>query len=370
MPLRRGAALLLLLLLLGVLVRDIGPPRLMLEEVSFDRLTGWRHDDVAAAVLPFLKSCARFLGRPDKTLFDPLPSRVDYGQVGDWRTPCRAALQLPVGDDAAARRFFEANFVPFAVADYGARRGLFTGYFEVELDGSLRHHGPYQTPLYRRPPGALASRYTRAQIDEGALKGHGLALVWIDDPIAAFFLQIQGSGVVKLDDGKTIRVGYAGQNGKPYVPIGRILLERGVIARDMLTMQTLRDWMKEHPKQGAALRRQDPSYVYFREIKGEGPIGAEGIALTARRSLAVDRRFIPLGVPIWLDARERFGTHARLRHLLVAQDTGGAIRGPVRGDLFWGTGAAAGASAGATNARGRTFVLLPRAVALRLAATS
>ncbi|HZU89211.1 MAG TPA: MltA domain-containing protein, partial [Stellaceae bacterium] len=251
---------------------------------------------------------------------------------------------------------------------YGAPQGLFTGYFAIELAGSRRRHGPYRTPLYRRPPAALVSRYTRAQIEDGALAGWGLAFLWVADPLAAFFLQIQGSGVVKLDDGKTIQVGYAGQNGKPYVPIGRILLERGVIPRAELTMQRLYDWMRDHPKQGAALRRQDPSYVYFREIKGEGPIGAEGVALTAERSLAVDRRFIPLGVPIWLAAQQRFGAHARLERLFVAQDTGGAIRGPVRGDLFWGEGAAAGHEAGATNAYGRTFVLLPRAVADRLAA--
>jgi membrane-bound lytic murein transglycosylase A len=366
--LRRGAALFLMLFLLGVLTRDIGPPRLTLEPVAFDRLAGWRYDDVAAAVLPFLKSCARFLARPDQAPFDPLPGRVDYGRVGDWRAPCQAALQLPVGDDAAARRFFETWFVPFAVADYGEPRGLFTGYFTVELNGSQRRHGHYQTPLYRRPAAALASRYTRAQIENGALAGRGLTLLWVDDPIAAFFLQIQGSGVVRLDNGKTIRVGYDGQNGRPYVPIGRILLERGVLPRAALTMQRLRDWMREHPKQGDALRRQDPSYVYFREIKGDGPIGAEGIALTAQRSLAVDRRFVPLGVPIWLDAQQRFGTRVRLRHLFVAQDTGGAIKGPVRGDLFWGAGAAAALSAGATNAFGCYFVLLPRAVADRIAA--
>jgi membrane-bound lytic murein transglycosylase A len=354
---------------LGVLARDIGPPRLTLEPVTFDRLPGWRHDGVAAAVLPFLKSCARSLARPDQAPFDPLPSRVDYGRVGDWRAPCQAALRLPKGDAAAARRFFETWFVPFAVADYGEPQGLFTGYFEVELNGSRRRHGRYRAPLYRRPPAVLAARYTRAEIEDGALAGRGLVLLWVDDPIAAFFLQIQGSGVVRLDDGKTIRVGYDGQNGKPYVPIGRILLERGVIRRAELTMQRLFEWMKEHPKQGAALRRQDPSYVYFREIRGDGPIGAEGVALTAQRSLAVDRRFIPLGVPIWLDAQQRFGAHARLRRLFVAQDTGGAIRGPVRGDLFWGAGAAAALGAGATNAYGRTFILLPRAVAARRAAT-
>jgi membrane-bound lytic murein transglycosylase A len=324
---------------------------------------------MAAAVLPFLKSCVRFLRRPDAAPFDPLPGRVDYGRVGDWRAPCQAALRLPLGDNAAARRFFETNFTPFAVADYGTTRGLFTGYFEVALKGSRRHHGPYQTPLYRRPPPALASRYTRAQIDAGALAGRHLVLLWVENPIAAFFLQIQGSGIVQLGGGKAIRIGYAGQNGKPYVPIGRILLERGVIPRGKLTMRTLYKWMKEHPKKGAALRRQDPSYVYFRKIKGAGPIGAEGVVLTAQRSLAVDRRFIPLGVPIWLDARQRFGARARLQHLFVAQDTGGAIRGPVRGDLYWGTGAAAGTDAGATNAYGRYFVLLPRAVADRLAAS-
>jgi membrane-bound lytic murein transglycosylase A len=366
---RHGAALFLLLLLLGVLTRDIGPPRLTLERLTFDRLPGWRHDGVAAAVLPFLKSCARFLARPDTAPFDPLPSRVDYGRVGDWRVACRAALPLPVGDDAAARRFFEANFVPFAVADYGEPQGLFTGYFEIELAGSRRRHGHYQTPLYRRPPSTLMSRYTRAEIESGALEGHGLAFLWVADPLAAFFLQIQGSGVVKLDDGRTIQVGYGGQNGKSYVPIGRILLERGVIPRAELTMQRLYDWMKDHPKEGAALRRRDPSYVYFREIKGEGPIGAEGVTLTAERSLAVDRRYIPLGVPIWLDAQQRFGARTRLQRLFVAQDTGGAIRGPVRGDLFRGEGATAGLEAGATNAYGRTYVLLPRAVADRLAAT-
>jgi membrane-bound lytic murein transglycosylase A len=353
-----------------ILTCDIGPPRLTLEEVSFDRLTGWRQDGVAAAVPPFLKSCARFLVRPDTAPFDPVPSRVDYGRVGDWRAPCQSALRLPVGDESAARRFFESNFVPFAVADYGEPRGLFTGYFEIVLAGSRRRHGHYQTPLYRRPPGALVSRYTRTEIENGALAGRGLVLAWVDDPIAAFFLQIQGSGVVRLDDGKTIRVGYDGQNGKPYVPIGRILLEQGAIPRDKLTMRTLREWMEKHPKKGDALRQQDPSYVYFREIKGDAPIGAEGIGLTAQRSLAVDRRFIPLGVPIWLDAQQRFGSHALLEHLLVAQDTGGAIRGPVRGDLFWGLGAAAAVSAGATNAYGHYFVLLPRAVAIRLAATS
>ena len=251
-----------------------------------------------------------------------------------------------------------------AVADYGDATGLFTGYFEIGLHGSLRRHGRYQTPIYRPPPGrAKGPRYTRAQIEDGALAGRGLALLWVDDPIDAFFLQIQGSGQVRLDDGRTIRLGYDGQNGLPYVPVGRLLIERGEIPRDQLTMASIQAWMRAHPKAGAALRREDPSYVFFREIKGDGPIGAERVVLTPERSLAVDRRYIPLGVPVWLAAEERFAPDQRIRRLVVAQDTGGAIKGPVRGDLYWGAGSAAGDRAGAMDARGRYYLLLPRRLA-------
>ncbi len=256
-----------------------------------------------------------------------------------------------------------------AVGDYGERQGLFTGYFEIELHGSLHRHGAYQTPIYRRPPDlGSGQHFSRAQIEDGALAGRGLALVWVDDPIDAFFLQIQGSGQVRLDDGRTIRLGYAGQNGLPYVAVGRLLIERGQIPRGKVTMASIGAWMRAHPKAGAALRRDNPSYIFFREIKGGGPIGAERVVLTPERSLAVDRAYIPLGTPIWLDAEERFMPGERIRRLVVAQDTGGAIKGPVRGDLYWGAGTAAGDRAGAMDARGRYYLLLPRMLADRLAA--
>jgi membrane-bound lytic murein transglycosylase A len=371
----RGAAFLLGVLLVAVLLgRDIGPPRLALKPVGFDALAGWAADRVSAAVPAFVKSCARFSTRPDNASLDPWSVAADFGRITDWREVCGAAAALPPGDDAAARQFFESRFVPVLALDRfrtSAREasGLFTGYFQIGLRGSLKRHGAYQTPIYRMPADtALASRYTRAEIDDEALKGHHLTLLWVADPIDAFFLQIQGSGQVRLDNGKTLRLGYAGQNGKPYVPVGRLLIERGIIPRDELTMLTIREWMMQHPKAGAALRREDPSYVFFRIVKGPGPKGAEGVVLTARRSLAVDQTVIPLGVPLWLDARERFGDEERLRRLVIAQDTGGAISGPVRGDLFWGTGGDAGARAGRMNARGRYFLLLPRVVAERLAA--
>jgi membrane-bound lytic murein transglycosylase A len=288
--------------------------------------------------------------------------------VGDWRALCQAAEALPAGDDAAARRFFENGFVPLSVADYGDSVGLFTGYYEIELNGSRRRHGRFGTPIYRRPP-ELGSgpRYSRAEIEDGALAGRGLELLWVDDPGDAFFLQIQGSGRVRLKDGRTIRVGYDGQNGLPYVAVGRLLVERGVISREKVTMDTIRAWMKQHPEEAIQLRRDNPSYVFFREISGDGPIGSEAVVLTPERSIAVDRAFIALGIPIWLEADERFAATEGVRRLTVAQDTGGAIKGPVRGDLFWGTGGGAAARAGVMNAHGRYYLLLPRSVASRLA---
>ncbi|MBV9151961.1 MAG: MltA domain-containing protein, partial [Alphaproteobacteria bacterium] len=182
---------------------------------------------------------------------------------------------------------------------------------------------------------------------------------------AAFFLEIQGSGRVQLPDGKIVRVGYDGSNGKPYVAVGRLLLDRGVLPREQLTMANIRRWMQEHPKEGAELRRENPSYVFFREIPGDGPLGAQRVVLTPERSIAVDRGFIPLGLPLWLEAQERFSA-GKYRRLVIAQDTGGAIKGPVRGDLFWGHGPTAAAGAGAMNARGRYYLLVPKPVAARL----
>lgn len=288
---------------------------------------------------------------------------VDFGTLADWRAPCAAAASLPAGDDTAARHFFEAGFVPVLAGNNGAVEGLFTGYYEITLNGSRKRGGPFQTPIYRRP--ADPKRFSRAEIEDGGLTGEGLELLWVDDPVDAFFLEIQGSGRVKLKEGGVLRVGYDGSNAHAYVPVGRLLLERGEIPREQLTMQAIRAWMKTHPQEGAALRRENPSYVFFREIAGEGPLGAQRVPLSAGRSLAVDRAFIPLGVPMWLEARERFSS-GTIRRLVIAQDTGGAIKGPVRGDLFWGHGKEAAEGAGAMNARGRYYLLLPRSLAARL----
>ncbi len=222
--------------------------------------------------------------------------------------------------------------------------------------------------------GQLKPYASRAEIERGALAQRGLELFWVDDAVDAFFLHIQGSGRVRLPDGTVARIGYDGQNGHPYVPIGRLLAERGALPRDEVSMQTIRAWLAAHLGEAAALMEENPSYVFFREIAGPadagGPLGAQGVALTAGRSLAVDRAFLPLGAPIWLDLEDPAEGNGRLRRLVVAQDTGGAIRGPVRGDLFWGFGPQAAERAGMMKDRGTYYILLPHDVAARVSVSS
>jgi membrane-bound lytic murein transglycosylase A len=310
----------------------------------------------------------------------------------DWSPPCGAAAQVPAGDDAAARRFFESTFVPLRAGDNGNPAGLFTGYYEPELAGSRSREGRFPAPLLKRPAdlvtvdlgefrpnwrgertagrvekGRLVPYAGRAEIEKGALAGRSLELAWAD-PVELFFLQIQGSGRVVLADGSVLRVGFDGQNGHSYVPIGRLLAERGAIPREEVTMQSIRAWLREHPGEAPALLAQNPSYVFFKELRGEGPNGAQGVTLTPGRSLAVDRSFIPLGAPVYLAAAEAPVDGSRIERLLVAQDIGGAIRGPVRGDVFWGHGPEAERIAGMMKAKGAYYLLLPPSLAARAGA--
>lgn len=358
------------------------PPRLTLAPARFTELPGWGDDDVAAALPAFLRSCA-VVEKLDPAA--PIGPDGLAGSARDWRAACAEAAALEKPSAEAARRFFERSFAPWLAASSGERVGLFTGYFEPELRGARAPGGAFATPLLRRPPdlvavelglfrpdwrgeriagrvvdGRLRPYATRAEIERGALDRFGLAFLWVDDPVDAFVLAIQGSGRVRLGDGTLVNVGYDGQNGRPYVPIGRLLVERGEMKREEVSLAAIRAWLASHPGAARALMDENPSYVFFREISGGAPIGAEGVALTAGRSLAIDPAFLPLGAPFWLDTTQD-GTS--LRRLVVAQDTGGAIRGPVRGDLFFGFGQAAEAQAGRMRAQGAYYMLLPLGVA-------
>jgi peptidoglycan lytic transglycosylase A len=359
------------------------PPKLVLQRADFAALPGWAADDPAAALPALLKSCKAITAQPaDRKLgLDLTPA--------DWQAPCAAAAALPAGDEAAARAFFESAFVPFRATNNGQEEGLFTGYYEAELHGAHTPDDRYTVPLYRRPPdlvqvdlgqfrpslkgeriagrvanGHLVPFAARSEIEAGALAGKGLELLWVDSAVDAFFLEIQGSGRVILPDGSVERIGYDGENGQPYVAIGHVLAERGV-PKDDITMPFLRKWIAEHGAEGATLMDADPAYVFFKTLRGDGPLGAEGVALTPGRSAAVDRSFLALGLPLWIDTSDPAEPAGRTQQLFVAQDTGGAIRGPVRADLFFGYGAAAADHAGVLKGHGSLWLLLPKEAAAR-----
>jgi len=340
--------------------------------VSWEQLDGWTQDHHAEAWPALLQSCVKIAGRSEL-----------------WGRICEAAKKISKPTDAQARKFFETWFVPHQVINQrGGTEGLITGYFEPLLNGSLTHTGKYQYPLYKRPKellvidlaglypqlkgmrlrGRLQGNkvipfYSRKEIESRRELLHGNELFWVDDPVALFFLQIQGSGKIRLPDGKIVSVGYHDQNGHPYVPIGKTLIELGALARDKVSLQTIRQWLSENKQRRDEILNSNPSYVFFK-ISDKGTVGSLNVPLTPERSIAVHRKFIRLGLPVWLDttlpAKDDKTPPARYRRLVFAQDTGGAIRGAVRADVFWGAGPRARFMAGHMKQAGRLFVLLPK----------
>lgn len=304
--------------------------------LDFADLRGWKLDKHQQALDVFLVTC------PD--LRDP-----------DWRALCALGRQKP-----DARAFFELFFRPVLVGN-GAP-ALFTGYFEPELDGALRPDGRFRYPLYRQPEIARVSNpwLTRREIETGdAMRDKGLEIAWVDDPVELFFLQIQGSGRIRLRDGSMIRVGYGGDNGHSYRSIGVELVRRGVYPVHKVSAEVIRNWVRRNPEAGRELLFHNPSYVFFRVVDTvppeAGPLGAMNRSVTPRRSIAVDPAFVPLGAPVWVEKAGESG----FNRLMVAQDTGSAIKGAQRADIFLGTGDAAGRAAGRLRDPGRMVVLLP-----------
>ncbi|MDO9419029.1 MAG: murein transglycosylase A [Herminiimonas sp.] len=342
-----------------------------LRPVTFAALPGWKDDDQREALPAFLSSCVVMIRRPN------------------WNAACTAAANLDGNDENAVQQFFERYFQPYRVSNPdGTLYGTVTGYYEPLLQGSRKRGGKYQTPLHRAPDDILTIDLVsvfpelKGQRVRGRLAGNkvvaypsraelsqsnalvGKEIVWVDDPIDAFFLQVQGSGRVQLDDGKEqVRIAYADQNGHPYKSIGRYLIDKGELTLDQASAQGIKAWLKANPKRQQELLNANPSYVFFKEEKvndpNVGPKGALGVPLTPQRSIAVDPQFIPLGVPVFLVATLP-ASKTPLRRLVMAQDTGSAIKNPVRADYFWGFGAEAGEQAGRMKQRGEMWVLLPK----------
>jgi membrane-bound lytic murein transglycosylase A len=381
---------LLLLLIAGCAPRPVPRPadKLVAAPVSFTDLPGWSDDKVADAIPAFLRSCAANARRPaEAVLSQALP---EAGRARDWQPLCAEAARLAPGDEAAARAFLTQRFRPYRAANNTEPKGLFTGYYEIELDGAKVKSARYAVPIYGMPKdlvtadlsefdsalsgkqiiGRVVGNKFRPYPDRAAIEASGLGdnapvLAWVDNAVDAFFLQIQGSGVVRLASGDMMRVGYAAKNGHPYRAIGRVLVDRGALAKDDVSMQSIRAWLEANPTAANAVMAANPSYVFFRalpkrEPAREGPDGAQGVTLTAGRSLAVDRRYVPLGIPVWVASQNPDRPEFQTQRLVVAQDTGGAITGPVRGDVFWGTGHAAGERAGLMREFGNYYFLLPR----------
>ena len=352
--------------------------------MTFDELPGWSGDDHLAAFKAFVASCPKVLqlargnGRPGRR---PVAAEL--------LTACEEAQRQPAKlKRTEARLFFERHFRPHRVL-HGSPNGLFTGYYEPLIEGSRTRGGRFQTPLLKRPKdlvdvvdpaqrsavggqltharqtkAGLVPFSTRADIEGGALDGQGLELIWLSDPVEVFFLQIQGSGRVRLTDGTTVRVHYDGKNGHPYTSIGRYLIDKGLLAADKVSMGALGRWLKADAARGRMVMHQNKSYVFFKELADskEGPLGALEVPLTPGRSLAVDPAVHALGTPVYVSAPSL--THPLkgkpYNRLMIAQDVGSAIKGPERGDIFFGSGDSAGRTAGITKHPGHFFVLLAR----------
>lgn len=377
----------LLLAFAGCSVNE--PDRLTLTPVPFGTAPGWRIGHQAEMLPDLLRNCATLARMPPaQSLGGEGEAAAIGGTAGQWSEACHAARRARIRTDARARDFFEANFRLYRVANNFRPAPLFTGYFEPVLNGDVSPTPSMATPLFATPsdlvqasvasadPGSPPRRvfgrkvgrrlepyYSRMLIEDGALDGKAAAIAWLADPVALFFLQIQGSGRIVLPDGTLLRVGYAAQNGQPFVDIGRLLVKRGDLTPRQQTMQDVRQWLYGHPADSRAVMDANPSYVFFREVTGlrpdEGPIGAFGLPLSPLRSAAVDPRFIPLGAPLWIDTRDPVAGR-KLQRLVLAQDTGGAIRGPARADLFFGWGDEAELRAGGMWGRGGEYILLPR----------
>ncbi len=321
-----------------VLAMTAAPAPAPAQVFDFESLGGWAEDDHLAALQTFRKTC-------------------DLMKKPDWTAVCRLARDVD-DNPAAARQFFELLFKPTLI---GTPPALFTGYYEPVLEGSPVRTPRFAWPIYRRPPELRDGSvwYDRATIESGILRGRGLEIAWLDDPVEVFFLHIQGSGRIQMTDGSTIRVGYAGRNGFAYRSVGQELVRRGIFTKSQVSAGTIRQYVRNNPANGMALLNYNPSYVFFRKLpklqSDQGPIGAMGRSITTMRSVAIDPDHIALGTPVWV---EKSGDNP-ISRLMIAQDTGGAIKGAQRADIFFGTGREAGNAAGTVKDGGRLLMLLP-----------
>jgi membrane-bound lytic murein transglycosylase A len=354
---------------------------------AWSDIAGWNDDDHLPAYQAFRVSC--------KPIAAQTGASSDSKALGtSLRDPCRIARALDLTDSAAAKTFFEQNFEPLRISRLGEGEGFVTGYYEPVIDGSRTQNEVYNVPVYRRPSNLfvrgttqnsaglpnkgqvfrkigrrkLVPYYDRAEIEDGAIEGRGLEICWLRNQTDLLFTQIQGSARVNLDDGSTVRINYDAHNGYPYTPVGRILIDRGIIPKDQMSMQKIREWMEQNPDGADELRRQNKSYVFFREVQlsdKDEAVGAQGVPLTPGRSIAVDKSLHVYGTPFFIEGQlpiESEVSKTPFHRLMIAQDTGSAIVGPARADLYFGAGVDAGKIAGRLKSSMRFVMLVPKSL--------
>jgi membrane-bound lytic murein transglycosylase A len=355
--------------------------------LSFADIPGWTEDDHLAAYKAFRTSCRPIAAQPAQPA-------DDKALGSSLRDPCRLARQTDITDAVTARVFFEQHFVPLQISRLGEGDGFVTGYYEPILDGSRTQTDVYKVPVYRRPSNLfvrgfsqdapnlpnkgpvyrkigrrkLVPYYDRAQIEDGAIAGRGLEIAWLKSQTDLLFAQIQGSARIHLDDGTTVRINYDAHNGYPYTAVGRILIDRGIIPKDQMSMQKIREWMEQNPDAANDVRRQNRSYIFFREVQlsdKDEPVGAQGVPLTPGRSIAVDNSLHVYGTPFFIQGElpiETAQSKTPFHRLMIAQDTGSAIVGPARADLYFGAGADAGRVSGRLKNPMHFVMLVPKAI--------
>lgn len=340
-----------------------------LKRVPFEDLPGWNETDVKNSLLAFQNSCKIFLKQAPS---HRVGSRYIKIQAKDWQPACREAATIGDVSEEVARDFFTKWFHPVEFTKQKPVEGLFTGYYMPQLKGSLTRTKEYTTPIYSMPRGLQwksAKQYTREQIDNGALKKKAAVIAWINSPVERLMLEIEGSGVIKLPSGKNLYLGYAGENGAHYTSISRVLINKGVMTRDNASKNAITRFFKNHPQSTNSILHKNKSFVFFEHLKEPMALGAQGMALTPGYSLAIDKRWIPLGSPLWLATkkpRQQSETTKKFQRLVIAQDTGGAIRGLMRGDIYWGSGKKAAFLGANMKNKGRFWLLLPKHIFDRL----
>jgi len=349
-------------------LKTVKTKNLTLNQISFAQLPGWREADVKKSLAAFQLSCKTFLKQDPS---HPVGSQDIKLQAKDWHPACGAALPIKSIDETTARIFFEKWFYPIEFAKRKSIRGLFTGYYMPQLKGNLTRTALYNTPIYGLPYQTRhLSNYTREQIDKGALGKMAPVLAWINSPIERLFLEIEGAGIVHLSNGKILYLGYAGENGAPYTSIGSVLIKKGILTKDNASKRVIKEYLESQPNKANTLLHKNKSFVFFQSLKKSMALGAQGMGLTPGYSLAVDKKWVPLGAPLWLTTKipdKKNNDDKQFKRLMIAQDTGGAIKGLMRGDIYWGSSEKAAYLGEHMKNEGHYWLFLPKKTFDRLA---